>query len=110
MLKLARKKYCKPKRGTPSTRLMLRWSAIPERHSSIFNPCRHLFDSGRPEIQQAVQRCEAAIVAADRKAALSEVETLWSSGKLSKARQTHKKVVERLGADSASDELLARIN
>ena len=64
----------------------------------------------RPEILDAVQRIQAAILAADRQAARSHIEELLSQGKLGKARKAHNAAIARFGAGPDFDELVARIS
>jgi len=64
---------------------------------------------GRPEVQAAIQECQSAIEAADRRAALAEIEDLFVRGKLAKARKRHRDAVERFGSNAAFEAVLARM-
>ncbi len=63
----------------------------------------------RPEVQAAIQECQGAIEAADKRAALAEIEDLFARGKLAKARKQHREAVERFGSNAAFDAVLARM-
>jgi hypothetical protein len=63
----------------------------------------------RPEVAQAIEEYRAAIAAAERQEALSEIESLAAKGKVAKARGLHKKAVQRFGTDQAFEDLLARL-
>lgn len=63
----------------------------------------------RPEAQAAIQECQSAIEAADKRAALAEIEDLFARGKVAKARKQHREAVQRFGSNAAFDAVLARM-
>ncbi|MBZ5678267.1 MAG: protein kinase [Acidobacteriia bacterium] len=63
----------------------------------------------RPEVTPEIQACRTAITKAERSAAILDVEQLFASGKVRKARTRHKEIIARFGADPEIDALLDRI-
>jgi eukaryotic-like serine/threonine-protein kinase len=63
----------------------------------------------RPDVQAAIQESQKAAEAADKRAAMGEIEDLFGRGKLAKARGRYRDAVTRFGTDPAFAQVGARI-
>ncbi len=63
----------------------------------------------RQEVASAIEQCQTAVVAAERRAMLEKIDDLLRRGKRAKARRLHASAVQRFGNDGAIEGLLSRL-